>query len=294
MSTPIKTSLRVLSEVSPPAATWIAERLWLRPPRSLRPARELSVLRQAEPLGLRAAGLDLAAWSWGQGPAVLLVHGWAGRGAQLASFVAPLVHAGYRVVTFDAPAHGDSPGKEASIAELTEAVEEAAWRVGPLHAVIAHSFGAMATSVAVLRGVPVDRLVYVAPAVFTPSTAGQVANALGVNRDVMARLTARVEARLGIGFAELQVDRIAPRIDKPLLILHDESDREVPLERSLLLARSWSGSALRVTQGLGHRRLLGDPGLIEAAVHFVRTGGLGSVRRPDPWAELVGSDAWVA
>ena len=45
---------------------------------------------------------------WGDGPVVYLVHGWGGRGSQLASFVEPLLVAGFRVVMFDAPAHGDS------------------------------------------------------------------------------------------------------------------------------------------------------------------------------------------
>jgi alpha-beta hydrolase superfamily lysophospholipase len=55
-------------------------------------------------------GERLATWSYGKGPTILLVHGWNGHAAQLRAFVSPLVDAGYRVVAFDQPAHGQSSG----------------------------------------------------------------------------------------------------------------------------------------------------------------------------------------
>ena len=42
----------------------------------------------------------------GKGPQVLLVHGWGGTGGDLASFVHPLVDAGFRTLTVDLPANG--------------------------------------------------------------------------------------------------------------------------------------------------------------------------------------------
>ena len=53
---------------------------------------------------------ERAVWDWGEGPTVLLVHGWNGAAAQLAGYVQPLVDAGYHVVAFDQPGHGHSSG----------------------------------------------------------------------------------------------------------------------------------------------------------------------------------------
>src|SRR5262249_24762467 len=52
----------------------------------------------------------LAVWQSGPAaaPAVLLVHGWGGRGVQMGAFVEPLRARGYRVVWFDQPGHGAS------------------------------------------------------------------------------------------------------------------------------------------------------------------------------------------
>lgn len=43
-----------------------------------------------------------------EGPAVLLVHGWQGRRSQLVKIAVDLAEKGYRVITFDGPAHGSS------------------------------------------------------------------------------------------------------------------------------------------------------------------------------------------
>src|SRR5689334_4455814 len=111
-----KWAVDVADLVSPTLASELALRAFLTPQRAPRPERERALLEVARPLPISAGGLPLAAWSWGgedREPrgTVLLVHGWAGRGAQLGSLVAPLVNAGRRVVTWDAPAHGDSPGR---------------------------------------------------------------------------------------------------------------------------------------------------------------------------------------
>src|SRR5947208_2190272 len=78
----------------------------------------------------------------GSGPLVYLVHGWGGRGSQLASFVEPLRADGYRVVMFDGPAHGDSEPGPAGPArshgvELAKALDAVFARFGPAEAVIA-------------------------------------------------------------------------------------------------------------------------------------------------------------
>ena len=89
----------------------------------------------------------MAVTSWGSGsPAVLLLHGWGGSRAQMTGFVNPLLAAGYRVVTFDQPAHGESDGKTTNILEIAPALGALAARAGNFHAIVAHSFGTLITS----------------------------------------------------------------------------------------------------------------------------------------------------
>src|SRR3954468_20144919 len=90
------------------AGAW-AERLFLTPPRPRLEASALDLVDAKAGVLLHKAR-HIVTWEWGwrshAAPAVLLAHGWGGQGAQMRGFVFKLLVAGYRVVTFDQPAHG--------------------------------------------------------------------------------------------------------------------------------------------------------------------------------------------
>ena len=70
--------------------------------------RDRKIIEQGNNYRLPFDGGKLAVTTWGEdGPAVLLMHGWGGARAQMTGFVIPLLDAGYRVVAFDQPAHGE-------------------------------------------------------------------------------------------------------------------------------------------------------------------------------------------
>ena len=55
----------------------------------------------------------------------------------------------------------------------------------------------------------------------------------------------------------------------PALVVHDRRDREVAWEDGRAITGSWKGSRLLTTEGLGHRRILSDGGVLEAVLDFV-------------------------
>ena len=269
-----RTVLTVLSSVSPWAATIVAHKAFVRPRRHPPKAWERELTTRATPFKLVAGGVQLQAWSWGRGPTVLLVHGWEGRAGRLAPMAEPLVQAGYRVVAFDAPAHGESEGKEIDLVVYRRAIQDIAVAVGPVHAVVAHSFGAIATSVAVDCGLEVERLVYIAPAVFNRDTPRHLAAAIGVPMPIMDRVRLRIEERHSITWESMWIDNIATGERPPLLVIHDDEDAEVPVAAAEYIAQTWPRAELVRTSGLGHRRILGDPMVAARTVGFVRTGRL--------------------
>ncbi len=113
-----------VAEAEAEAEAEVAQRLataFLTPRRVAAQPEELALLARArhETLPASAAGPDapaLPCWVWEPGPhaaaAVLLVHGWDSRGSHLGAWVPPLLRAGVRVLAFDAPAHGDAPGRQ--------------------------------------------------------------------------------------------------------------------------------------------------------------------------------------
>src|SRR5258706_2547887 len=124
-------ALRGLSAVAPRAVEAYAAYRFAKPQR--RGESPAPVVAGLEARAFNAVKQGrIAAWAWGAGPTVLLVHGWNGAAAQLAPFVAPLVAAGYRVVAFDQPAHGRSRGRSATIVDMADALRAVADEVGPV------------------------------------------------------------------------------------------------------------------------------------------------------------------
>lgn len=262
-------AIRLLSRMSPSLAAEAAARLFLRAPRVPRPrGAAAAFLASGEALPVTHGGARLAAWTWGRGPGVVLVHGWGGRGAQLRAFVPALVAAGYRAVVFDGPAHGASAGRSTSLPALADAIT-AVVRAADARAVIAHSMGGASTLLALSRGLTLSRAVLLA----APSDAEKIwsgyASALGLSDEVAAEARRRLEERVGTGFAALGVAHVAPRVGVPVLVVHDDSDEEVPWTAGDEIARTLPHARLETTHGLGHRRILRDPAVVARAVAFL-------------------------
>lgn len=275
-------TLRAAFTLSEGLGARAAARLFTMPRRHRRPEREQSILdrgsRFTVPILRRAPHwggemIDVAAWRWGEGPTVLLVHGWEGRGAQLGAFVEPLVEAGMSVVAFDAPGHGDSPGHRLFLSDMADCVGqlgehvEGSW--GRVHAVIAHSFGSAATMLAHQRyGFDAPRNVFLAPAAMASRAVGGFAELLALEEADKQALADRLTVESGVTFEELDVAALVGGRDAGLLIIHDEEDREVSYEQARILSSSWPSAQLVSTLGLGHRRILRDPAVVAEAVTY--------------------------
>ena len=54
------------------------------------------------------------------------------------------------------------------------------------------------------------------------------------------------------------------------LVVHDVHDPDVPWTEAQVIAERWRDSRLIATEGLGHRAILRDPGVIGSVVDFLR------------------------
>jgi pimeloyl-ACP methyl ester carboxylesterase len=265
-----RAGLRLLGQLAPGlAARWAAE-LFLTPRRHRRPTREEELLSKGSRFSIEWRGKRLAVWSWGRGPLVLLVHGWEGRGAQLGSFVGPLVEAGYRAVAFDGPGHGASEGNRSSLVELADAVKTLGESLGEISAVIAHSMGAAATTMAIRWGLKVERLIYVAPPAELAAYARRFAHLLGISTEIREQMESDIEERLKFKWSALNGPAIAPTMETSLLVFHDIEDRDVPWRDGKALVQAWPGARLITTSGLGHRHILHNKGVVSQAVTFIK------------------------
>jgi pimeloyl-ACP methyl ester carboxylesterase len=277
---------RVLQLVAPSRAAAWAERVFFTAPRTQLTHSQREQLELARPISLVVHGRRIAAWTWGDGPIVYLVHGWGSRGARLAAFVRPLVDAGFQVCTFDAPGHGASDGRMSSMPEFARALQALVTAVGAAHGVIAHSLGASATTLAMHWGVPVERAVFVAPAADPVGYSLRWADMLGLRPSVVAEMRARSERRLAFQWDDLNVPAMAGGRRVPLLIFHDAGDSVVPPEDGRAIAAAWPGARLVTTTGLGHRTIVRAPEIVREATAFIAGEGLRlAATQPPPRGE---------
>ena len=264
----LRSGFRTVAPWTPGTAAYLAETLFFTAPRGSSTRSEAAV-RTGRREDIRCSGQRIATWRWGTGPRVVLLHGWGGRAGQLGAFVEPLVAAGYEVVALDAPGHGASEGRLTSMVDFADVLRLLAAETGRLHGIVAHSLGAAAAAFALARGLRAERAVFVGPPAGPADWTRLFAERLEIPPRVMDLMRARAERRLGVLWPDLDVIALAPAQTTPLLVVHDEDDREVPVGDGRALAAAWPGASFVGTRGLGHRRILRDERIVAAAVSFL-------------------------
>ena len=234
------------------------------------------VPERSRPFEVESQGHAVRGHVWGDGaPDRLPVHGWGGRGSQLGAMVEPLLEAGFRVVMFDAPAHGDSdhgpagPGQTNGV-EFAKALDAVFCRFGPAEAVVAHSIGTISTYLAHALRVARRR----APGVRRADGRGRVAvrpvpAGARLRSRVRAAFDREVDEFVGVPVAEFDARVQARHVDPvPTLVITDRGDRQTPYADAVDFAESID-APLVTTEGLGHRKILRDPAVVERVVDFV-------------------------
>lgn len=257
------------------AERWAFDR-FMTPERRKPKVGDTAILAGARPLRIDR----LAAWQWGDGPPVLLIHGWEGRAAQFAHFIPALVEQGFSVVAFDAAAHGHSPGRRASLRTFAVGAQSVAAQVGRLQGLIGHSLGGLAALLALQGGLRAESAVIIAP----PSPGTHFvgfARQLGLNDGERARIARRIESEVGLPFAAVEGSALAAGLQTPGLLIHDRRDKEAPWHVGAATAAAWPDAVLHTTEALGHRRILHDPAVVAATVSFIARHRLGLAESTD-------------
>lgn len=263
----IRSAFRAGSLLAPGLTAERALRYFMEPTRIPRPGWEQELAGSARRQVLRTG---VVAYSWGQGPKVLLIHGWDGRGTQMGRIAQAFVEAGYEAVALDLPGHGESPGTFAHVPLAMEAIVAAGEEIGEFEAVVGHSFGAAASLYAVYQGLSAKKVVYVAgPNRFT-DLFDRYCAWVGVTGSARLHFHEKAAKFVDIDPVENFPGNWAAKIDQPGLVVHDRNDEDVPFTDAEALQFAWKKSRFLITARLGHRRVLKSKEVIAAIVDFVR------------------------
>ncbi len=268
----IRTTLRILSLIAPwLVIRWLYWR-WFRSPRYPTPPREQAWLDNARQYWLSHPLGNMAYYIWGDThkPYVLLVHGWSGRASQLGALAQPLVDAGYCVVAFDAPGHGNSAGKSTNLFRIAAVMRALVTQLGTPHAIIAHSFGCIVTAYVLRAGLAAHGVVLISSPTRAEYLFAKFMGRLQLPDNIMQGFRHRYEMEFGTDvWQRIDADINARSLCVPALIVHDRNDNDVDPQCSQWLADTWPGSILELTEGLGHRRILRDAMVIQRCITFI-------------------------
>jgi pimeloyl-ACP methyl ester carboxylesterase len=201
---------------------------------------------------------------------ILLVHGWSGRGTQLFKIADELVKAGYSTISFDAPAHGKSPGKTTIMSEFIETILEIDKQFGPFEAAVGHSLGGMSLLNAVKKGFKINHLAIIGSGDVVQDILDDFVAKLELKPSISSKLREHFEKKYGQEMDSYSGYKSAMEIAIPVLVIHDKNDPEVSVNAGINIHNHLKNGTLYLTEGLGHRKILGNPIVIEKVVQFVK------------------------
>ena len=218
-------------------------------------------------------GGDMSVYSTdGSGPVALLVHGWGGHAGHMRALADGLAAQGLRAVIVEMPGHGHSAGWQTTLPQFGRALDYVTARLvqqgATVRVLVAHSLGATASAYEAARGLPVERLVLVAPAASPPAYTRMFAQIFGLSEPTRAAMQKRLEARAGALMTQFEPQTSGRRIGVPTLVVHDRDDAVNAFGDGQAFVDAIDGARMLATQGLGHRALLKDMGVVAEVVAF--------------------------
>lgn len=258
--------LNILSYFLPKQAAKIAYQIFSKPRKGKLDAHNLpAILQQANHQLLD----DFYIYTWHGGQkTVLLVHGWESNSSRWGRLLTQLKKDNYTIIAIDAPAHGLSIGTDFNAIKYANCMANVIQLYKPQY-VIGHSVGAMATiynqfknpnssiEKIVCLGAPSDfRLIF-----------NSYTNMLGYNKIVVAALEQYYLENFNLKIDDFSCAVFAKSITVAGLIVHDKTDKIIPISESKKIHTNWQNSLCFETTGLGHS--LQNKALFEKIIIFL-------------------------
>lgn len=258
--------------ISSKLVTAFAAKLFTTPVKHKIPKRELKMDSESIQNIVRVPAINknITVYEYGKSDRkILLVHGWSGRGTQLFKIADALLEKGYAVISFDAPAHGKSEGRTTIMSEFIESVLEIEKQYGPFEIAVGHSLGGMSVLNAVKNGLNVKKAVIIGSGDIVEDILDDFVSKLRLKPEISIRLRHYFETKYKVDMDDFSAYKAAREIEIPVLVIHDKNDPEVPVKAGIHIHEHLKNGSLYVTEGLGHRKILGNHDVLKRITEFV-------------------------
>ncbi|PKB18703.1 alpha/beta fold hydrolase [Flavobacterium sp. 5] len=268
-------SSKFIAFLSPKWATIYASKLFTTPIKHKIPKREFEMDEKSsqQMITIPVINREINIYEYGKSDTnkkVLLVHGWSGRGTQLCKIAKEMVNLGYQTVSFDAPAHGKSPGNSTIMVDFIASVIEIDKQFGPFEIAIGHSLGGMSVMNAIKEGLKVDKAIIIGSGDIVQDITDDFIAKLGLKPAISKLLCERFENKYGGKMDDYSAYKAAESTLIPTLVIHDKNDPEVPVKAGINIHKHLKNGELMLTEQLGHRKILADHQVIQKIINFIK------------------------
>lgn len=263
---------KVFSIISRKLVTLFAAKLFTTPIKHKIPKRELEMDGKSiqKLILIPTIKKEVMVYNYGKSEKkILLVHGWSGRGTQLFKIADELLKAGYSTISFDAPAHGKSPGKTTIMVDFIATILEIDKQFGPFEAAIGHSLGGMSVLNAIKKGLKVNHAVVIGSGDIVQDILDDFVAKLELKPTISTLLRLHFEKKYGEDMNSYSAFLAASETAIPVLVIHDNNDPEVPVKAGIHIHKYLKNGELMLTEGLGHRKILGNHAVIQKVIQFI-------------------------
>ncbi|KQX00508.1 alpha/beta fold hydrolase [Flavobacterium sp. Root420] len=267
-------SAKISAFISTKLATSYAAKLFTTPVRHKIPKREFEMEHKStqQLLYIPAINKSVVTYEYGKNNRkILLVHGWSGRGTQLFRIADELVKLGYSIISFDAPAHGKSKGKTTIMSEFIYSILEIDKQFGPFEIAIGHSLGGMSVLNAIKDGLHVDKAIIIGSGDIVQDILDEFIEKLGLKQEISELLRDHFENKYQVKMDDFSAYKAAQKVKIPVLVVHDYNDPEVPVKAGIHIHKQLENGTLYLTEGLGHRKILGNQNVIKKTIDFIKS-----------------------
>ena len=264
---------KVIALISSKLITLFTAKLFTTPIRHKIPKRELDMDQNTiqKIIKIPAINKEVVVYKYGVSEKrILLVHGWSGRGTQLFKIADEFLKQGYSTISFDAPAHGKSPGKTTIMVDFIASIIEIEKQFGPFTAAIGHSLGGMSVLNAIKKGLKVNHAVVIGSGDIVEDIIDDFIAKLKLKPTVGKLLSLHFEKKYKEKMNDYSAFLAAEKVTVPVLVIHDNNDTEVPVSAGIHIYKYLKNGTLFLTDGLGHRKILGNQKVIEKTVQFIQ------------------------
>jgi pimeloyl-ACP methyl ester carboxylesterase len=269
----IKLSGKLMAFLSTKLVTAYAFKLFTTPIRHKTPKREMEMDQKSIQtlITVPPTNKKIVTYQYGASKKkVLLVHGWSGRGTQLCKIADELLKSGYSTVSFDAPAHGKSPGNSSIMVDFIDSILEIDKLYGPFEIAIGHSLGGMSVLNAITEGFSVNRAVVIGSGDIVQDIIDDFIKKLELKPEISTQLRLYIENKYEGAMDDYSAYKAAARTEIPFLVIHDENDPEVAVKAAINIHKHLKIGELMITKQLGHRKILADHHVIEKILNFIK------------------------